>query len=209
MAIINYATHEVQLKVILWGPPGSGRTATLTQLHSASPNARTGLAIPEGESAKPLSFSFPAGPSAAFEGFETRIEFQTLPRGVSGERALWRLLRDVDGIVLVADSQWERLEDNVKSLQEIEDILKKDGSLLEEVVFVLQYNKRDLPDVAPANYIDFLLNNRPTPAQVFETVATTGENIPAMQKALAEKVQARFEESWAKEPAGVEEPARA
>jgi hypothetical protein len=192
MAIVNYITHEVQLKIVLHGAPGSGRAETLKQLHASSPESKGGLAIPESDSGKPLSFSFAAGPSGIFDGFETRIAFHTLPHGVSEGRALWELLRDADGIVLVADSQWEKLEDNVKCLQAIEEILKKDDSSVEELVFALQYNKRDLPDVAPASYIDFLLNNRPKPAQVFETVATTGENVPAMREFLVEKVLSQF-----------------
>jgi len=98
--------------------------------------------------------------------------------------------------VLVADSRWEKLEDDAKSLQEIEAALKADGLALDELPWVLQYNKRDLPDVAPANYIDFLLNNRPNPARVFETVATSGENLPELRKAIVERVLARFAESY-------------
>ena len=198
MAIINYKTHEVQLKIALHGPPSSGRATTLAQLHSLSPDSKDGLAIPEGESGKPVFFSFAAGPSQVFEGFETRFEFYALSGKVSDEKALRVLLRDADGVVLVADSQWERLEDDVKSLQDIEEALKKEGGSLEEVAFALQYNKRDLADVAPGNYMDFLLNNRPNPAQTFETVATNGESIAAMQKALLERVSAKFAESYSK-----------
>jgi len=210
MPIVNYATREVHLKIVLHGPPSSGRATTLAKLHASNQGraSLSGLAIPAKEFGEALSFSFLADAPNSF-GFGTRFEFHTLSGPLSSGRSLQLLLRDADGIVLVADSQWEKLEDNVKSLQEIEENLKKEDAALEDVPCVLQYNKRDLPDIAPANYIDFLLNNRPNPAPVFETVATTGENLPAMQQALMERVLERLAESYPQEPAAVAEPVAA
>jgi len=201
MPIINYTAREVQLKIVLHGPPSSGRAATMVKLHSCNEGraSLSGLAIPAKEPGKTLAFSFLADTPNSF-GFATRFEFHALSGPLSSERSLQLLLRDADGIILVADSQWEKLEDNVKSLQEIEENLKKEDAALDEMPYVLQYNKRDLPDIAPTNYVDFLLNNRPNPAPVFETVATTGENLPAMQEALMERVVTRLAASYPQEP---------
>jgi len=162
MPIINYTAREVQLKIVLHGPPSSGRAATMVKLHSCNEGraSLSGLAIPAKEPGKTLAFSFLADTPNSF-GFATRFEFHALSGPLSSERSLQLLLRDADGIILVADSQWEKLEDNVKSLQEIEENLKKEDAALDEMPYVLQYNKRDLPDIAPTNYVDFLLNNRP------------------------------------------------
>ncbi|GEM_PF-5515991 len=207
MPIINFTTREVRLKIALHGTPASGRAATLAKLHADSPASKGGLAIPEDAKDKPFSFSFSGEDRSVFEGFTTRFEFHSLTGGPSSPDSVRLLLRDADGVVFVVDSQWEKLEDNLQSLQEAEEALKADGSALDEIPWVLQYNKRDLPEVAPANYIDFLLNNRSKPAPVFETVATTGDGIPALRKAIVERVLARFAEEYGQKLVAPEEQA--
>jgi signal recognition particle receptor subunit beta len=87
------------------------------------------------------------------------------------------VLRGVDGIVFVADSQWDRLPDNVESFKNLEENLREYDYDLDELPYVIQYNKRDLPNVAPIEYLDFLLNRRPRRVPCFEAVAVDGAGV--------------------------------
>ena len=87
------------------------------------------------------------------------------------------VLRGVDGIVFVADSQWDRLRENVESFRNLEENLKEYGYNLDEIPYVIQYNKRDLPNVAPVEYLEYLLNRRGRRVPYFESVAVEGKGV--------------------------------
>jgi hypothetical protein len=87
------------------------------------------------------------------------------------------VLRGVDGIVFVADSQWDRLHENVESFRNLEENLKEYGYRLDEIPYVIQYNKRDLPNVAPVEYLEYMLNRRSRRVPYFESVAVEGKGV--------------------------------
>ena len=102
------------------------------------------------------------------------------------------VLRSVDGVILVADSQWDKMEENVLSFRNLEQNLQKQNLALEHVPIVLQYNKRDLPNIAPRNYLEYLLNNRKKRLQSFECVASTGRNVFSALDAVTQLLLHKF-----------------
>jgi hypothetical protein len=96
----------------------------------------------------------------AIKGFRTKFQLYTVPGQVIYNTTRQLVLRGVDGVVFVADSQYEKMQENVKSFQNLEENLRTLDLNLADIPYVLQYNKRDLPNVAPVEYLDFLLNNR-------------------------------------------------
>src|SRR5437870_13004898 len=106
----------------------------------------------------------------SIKGFKTKFQLYTVPGQVIYNATRQLVLRSVDGIVFVADSQWEKMEDNVESFKNLEDNLAKQNMSLDDVPYVLQYNKRDRPNIALVNYLAYLLNNRKKRMQSFEVV---------------------------------------
>ena len=102
------------------------------------------------------------------------------------------VLRSVDGIVFVADSQWDKMEENVESFKNLEDNLAKQNISMDEIPYVVQYNKRDLPNIAPVNYLEFLLNNRKRRVQSFEVVSSTGQNVFAALNSVSQLLLHKF-----------------
>jgi signal recognition particle receptor subunit beta len=95
-------------------------------------------------------------------------------------------------MVFVADSQWEKMEENVESFKNLEDNLAKQNMSLDDVPYVLQYNKRDLQNIAPVNYLDYVLNNRKKRVQSFEVVSSTGQNVFATLNAVSQILLHKF-----------------
>ena len=114
-------------------------------------------------------------------------------------------LRQADGVVFVADSQMDRQRDNVHAFQSLEANLRINGSNLDRLPLVLQYNKRDLPNSAPVEYLEFLLNNRPAPRLSFEADAKSGRNVLATLNANSQAVLAQFQASQQKQGEAVRE----
>ena len=107
----------------------------------------------------------------AIKGFKTKFQLYTVPGQVIYNTTRQLVLRGVDGIVFVADSQYEKMEENVKSFSNLEENLRTLNMDLGDIPYVVQYNKRDLPNVAPVEYMDFLLNNRQTQVPSFTACA--------------------------------------
>jgi hypothetical protein len=101
-------------------------------------------------------------------------------------------LRSVDGVIFVADSQWEKMEENVESFRNLEENLAQQNIALGEIPCVIQYNKRDLTNVAPINYLEFLLNNRKKRVQSFEVISSTGQNVFASLNAVSQMLLHKF-----------------
>src|SRR5436190_22600960 len=95
-------------------------------------------------------------------------------------------------MVFVADSQWEKMEENVESFKNLEDNLAKQNVSLDEIPYVLQYNKRDLENIAPVNYLEYVLNNRKRRVQSFEVISSTGQNVFASLNAVSQILLHKF-----------------
>ena len=163
MAIINQATKELQVKIVYYGPALGGKTTNLVQVHDhvqTSEGNKGKLVSLATSSDRTLFFDFLPIEAVAIRGFRTKFQLYTVPGQVIYNTTRQLVLRGVDGIVFVADSQYEKMEENVKSFHNLEENLKTLDLDLKEIPYVLQYNKRDLPNAAPVEYMEFLLNNR-------------------------------------------------
>jgi mutual gliding-motility protein MglA len=181
MAIINQATRELQVKIVYYGPAKSGKTTNLEQVHSnvQVPNASakgkmTSLAT---SSDRTLFFDFFPLEAVAIKGFKTKFALFTVPGQVIYNATRQIVLRGVDGIVFVADSQYDKMEENIETFRHLEDNLKTLNLDLKDIPYVIQYNKRDMPDVAPVDYMEYVLNNREVQVPSFEAAASNCEGV--------------------------------
>jgi len=164
MAIINQATKELQIKIVYYGPALCGKTTNLVQVHAnvqtATPESKGKLVSLATSSDRTLFFDFLPIEAMAIKGFKTKFQLYTVPGQVIYNTTRQLVLRGVDGIVFVADSQYEKMAENVESFNNLEDNLKNLKLNLADIPYVIQYNKRDVPEVAPVEYMEYLLNNR-------------------------------------------------
>ena len=139
-----------------------------------------------------LFFDFLPVDAMILRGFKTKFQLYTVPGQVVYNTTRQLVLRSVDGVVFVADSQWDKIHEGVESFRNLEENLRKQHLTLDELPYVLQYNKRDLPDVAPVSYLEFLFNNRRKRTQTFEAVATTGYSVFSALDAVTQVVLNKF-----------------
>jgi signal recognition particle receptor subunit beta len=178
MSIINYATREISFKIVYYGPGVAGKTVNLQYIHRALPDVNRGnmVSLATGDD-RTLFFDFLPVSAVTVKNFTARFQLYTVPGQVYYNMTRKLVLRGVDGIVFVADSQWERLRENVESFRNLEENLAEYGYNLDQIPYVLQYNKRDLPNVAPLEYLEYLLNRRPRRVPCFEAVAVDGKGV--------------------------------
>jgi hypothetical protein len=179
MAIINQATKELQVKIVYYGPGKGGKTTNLEQVHGnvQGVQEKGKLVSLATSSDRTLFFDFLPIEAMAIKGYKTKFQLYTVPGQVIYNTTRQLVLRGVDGIVFVADSQYDKMAENVESFQNLEDNLRTLKLNFSEIPYVLQYNKRDLPNVAPTEYLDFLLNNRETQVPSFEAVASQCQGV--------------------------------
>jgi hypothetical protein len=176
MSIINQATKELQVKIVYYGPGKGGKTTNLEQIH-ANVQDKGKLVSLATNADRTLFFDFLPIDAVAVKGFKTKFQLYTVPGQVIYNNTRQLVLRGVDGIVFVADSQYDKMAENVESFQNLEDNLKALKLDLAQVPYVLQFNKRDLPDAAPVDFMEFLLNNRPVQVPSFASVASKCEGV--------------------------------
>src|SRR6188768_2397365 len=181
MAIINQATKELQIKIVYYGPALCGKTTNLAQVHAnvqtATPESKGKLVSLATSSDRTLFFDFLPIETMAIKGFKTKFQLYTVPGQVIYNTTRQLVLRGVDGVVFVADSQYDKMEENVKSFQNLQENLRCLKLNIDEIPYVLQYNKRDLPNVAPVEYLDFVLNNRDVQVPSFAAAAHKCEGV--------------------------------
>jgi signal recognition particle receptor subunit beta len=180
MAIINQATKELQVKIVYYGPAMCGKTTNLVQVHdhvqtqSGNKGKLVSLAT---SSDRTLFFDFLPIEAMSIKGFKTKFQLYTVPGQVIYNTTRQLVLRGVDGIVFCADSQYEKMQENLESFQNLQENLKCLKMNIDEIPYVLQYNKRDLPNVAPVEYLDFVLNNRDVQVPSFAAAAHKCEGV--------------------------------
>ncbi|HXG48776.1 MAG TPA: ADP-ribosylation factor-like protein [Methylomirabilota bacterium] len=180
MAIINQASKELQVKIVYYGPAMGGKTTNLVKVHDHVQTAQGNkgkLVSLATSSDRTLFFDFLPIEAVAIKGFKTKFQLYTVPGQVIYNTTRQLVLRGVDGIVFVADSQYEKMEENVKSFQNLEENLRALNLNLADIPYVLQYNKRDLPNAAPMEYLEFLLNNRDVQVPSFSASASRCEGV--------------------------------
>jgi len=155
-----------------------GKTTNLQYVHKSIPQANKGnLVSLATDQDRTLFFDFLPVEAIQMHGFTTKFQLYTVPGQVHYNATRKLVLRGVDGIVFVADSQWNKMQENVESFRNLGENLAEYNYSLDEIPLVLQYNKRDLAAIAPVEYMEFLLNRRATRVAAFESIATEGRGV--------------------------------
>ncbi|HXU39139.1 MAG TPA: GTPase domain-containing protein [Blastocatellia bacterium] len=187
MTFINYASREINCKIVYYGPGLGGKTTNLQYIYdSTAAQAKGKLISLATETDRTLFFDFLPLDLGTVRGFKTRFHLYTVPGQVFYDASRKLILKGVDGMVFVADSQRERMDANVESLFNLELNLKQHGYDLMKVPYVLQLNKRDLPNVVSAAELTAELRRKGEP--VFEGVANRGVGVFDTLKAVAKQV---------------------
>jgi len=159
MSLINYASREINCKLVYYGPGLGGKTTNLEYIYEkVAPTAKGKLISLATETERTLFFDFLPVDLGTIRGFKTRFHLYTVPGQVYYNASRKLILKGVDGVVFVADSQLERMEANLESMQNLYDNMAQHGYDLTRMPFVIQYNKRDLPNAAPIQELQDALN---------------------------------------------------
>ncbi len=194
MTFINYASREINCKIVYYGPGLCGKTTNLQHIFEATaPQSRGKLISLATETDRTLFFDFMPLELGTVRGFKTRFHLYTVPGQVFYDASRKLILKGVDGVVFVADSQEERMDANIESLYNLEENLKTQGYDLMKIPYVLQLNKRDLPNVIPAADLSAELMRREEP--VVEAIASTGAGVFDTLKAVAKQVLTELRKS--------------
>jgi hypothetical protein len=187
MTFINYASREINCKIVYYGPGLCGKTTNLQYIYDkTNPNAKGKLISLATETDRTLFFDFLPLELGTVRGFRTRFHLYTVPGQVFYDASRKLILKGVDGVIFVADSQVERMDANVESVENLQANLKTQGYDINTIPFVLQLNKRDLPNVAPVAEMKQLLMRKEQP--VFEAVASKGPGVFETLKGVAKLV---------------------
>ena len=187
MSFINYMAREINCKVVYYGPGLCGKTTNLQYIYERSSADSKGKMISLAtETERTLFFDFLPLALGEIRGFKTRFHLYTVPGQVFYDASRKLILKGVDGVVFVADSQIARMEANEESLANLRVNLAEQGYSLDKIPYVIQYNKRDMPSVAPVEELRALLNPQGVPD--FEAVAATGVGVFETLKAVAKLV---------------------
>jgi hypothetical protein len=187
MSFINYASREINCKIVYYGPGLCGKTTNLQFVYQkTAPEAKGKMISLATETERTLFFDFLPLALGEIRGFKTRFHLYTVPGQVFYDASRKLILKGVDGVVFVADSQEERLDANIESMENLKVNLEEQGYQLEKLPFVIQYNKRDLPNVTPLEELRQLLN--PDGVPDYEACATTGEGVFETLKAVAKLI---------------------
>ena len=187
MSLINYASREINCKIVYYGPGLGGKTTNIKYIYSKiSPGIRGKLISLATELDRTLFFDFLPVDIGTIKGFKTRFHLYTVPGQIYYNASRKLILKGVDGIIYVADSQIERFEDNIVSRENMKENLATIGLNIINIPLVIQYNKRDLPNISPLDKLERVLN--PVKLPSFEAVATQGIGVFDTLKACSKLV---------------------
>ena len=196
MAIFNLAKREIDLKIVYCGPAMCGKTTNVQFIHKMLGPQQSGelVSLPTKDD-RTLFFDFLLM-ERYISGLKTRFHIYTVPGQVQYALTRRAVLVGVDGIVFVIDSQTSKLQENIESLKDMEDHLRFYKKDLTAFPFVLQYNKRDLPDIMPVDELNATFNSSNIPA--FESCAVTGKGVAATLNAICKLVQKNVDSGTAR-----------
>ena len=190
MALVNYGTKEITFKLVYYGTGLGGKTTNLKIIHSQlAPQTRGELVSLATETERTLFFDFMPLDLGTINGFKARISMYTVPGQEEYNKSRKLILRDVDGIVFVADSNVTRSDENQISLNNMMENLNEYRLTLSDIPWVLQYNKRDLPTAMTIERMESELNKLNVPA--YEAVAMDGKGVFATLKAVTKMMLQR------------------
>jgi len=189
MTFINYASREINCKIVYYGPGLCGKTTNLQYIYDkTNPNAKGKLISLATETDRTLFFDFLPLELGTVRGFKTRFHLYTVPGQVFYDASRKLILKGVDGVIFVADSQTERMDANLESIDNLVVNLKSQGYDLLTIPYVLQLNKRDLPNVVSAEEMRRLLTRKAVPEPTFDAVASKGIGVFETLKGVAKLV---------------------
>jgi signal recognition particle receptor subunit beta len=187
MSFINYMAREINCKIVYYGPGLCGKTTNLQHIYErTNPDAKGKMISLATETERTLFFDFLPLSLGEIRGFKTRFHLYTVPGQVFYDASRKLILKGVDGVIFVADSQLERVEANLESVDNLRTNLAEQGYNLDKLPYVIQYNKRDLPNAVDVAELRAQLN--PTGVPDFEAVARTGEGVFETLKAVSKLV---------------------
>lgn len=195
MSFINYSSREINCKIVYYGPGLCGKTTNLQYIYKhTNPEQKGKLISLATETERTLFFDFLPLHLGDIKGFKVRFHLYTVPGQVFYAASRKLILKGVDGVVFVADSQIDRMEANIESIEDLRINLAEQGYDLDKIPFVIQYNKRDLPNVAPIEEMNKILN--PNGIPWFESVATDGRGVFETLKGIARLVLLELKKSY-------------
>ena len=187
MSFINYMAREINCKIVYYGPGLCGKTTNLQYIYKrTNPDAKGKMISLATETERTLFFDFLPLSLGEIRGFKTRFHLYTVPGQVFYDASRKLILKGVDGVVFVADSQIARMEANLESMENLRSNLAEQGYSLDSIPCVIQYNKRDMPSIVPVAELRRELN--PMGAPDFEGVAPQGVGVFDTLKAVAKLV---------------------
>jgi signal recognition particle receptor subunit beta len=187
VSFINYMAREINCKIVYYGPGLCGKTTNLQYIYKrTNPEAKGKMISLATETERTLFFDFLPLSLGEIRGFKTRFHLYTVPGQVFYDASRKLILKGVDGVIFVADSQLERLEANQESLDNLRTNLAEHGYSLDKMPYVIQYNKRDLPNALPLDELRQLLN--PVGVLDYEASARTGQGVFETLKAVSKLV---------------------
>ena len=195
MSLVNYSTREITSKIVYYGPGRSGKTTNLQYIHGQVPEERRGRMVSLAtETDRTLFFDFLPLDLGSISGFQTRFQLYTVPGQVYYDATRKLVLQGADGVVFVADSQRAQQDENVESFRNLQVNLLEQGVDPRTIPIVLQYNKRDLPDVMSVDEIDDLINYRDLPR--YEARALAGAGVFDTLRGISEQVLRRLSQRF-------------
>ncbi|MBI3995815.1 MAG: GTPase domain-containing protein [Nitrospirae bacterium] len=187
MSFINYSAREINCKLVFYGPGLCGKTTNLQYIYKkTNPDSKGKMISLATESERTLFFDFLPLALGNIKGFKVRFHLYTVPGQVFYDASRKLILKGVDGVVFVADSQAERMEANIESMENLRKNLQEQGYNLDQLPFVIQYNKRDLPNAVSMEELNQALNPKGVP--FFEAVAPQGQGVFETLKEIAKQV---------------------
>ena len=187
MAFINHAAKEINCKIVYYGPGLCGKTTNLQYIYKTTAENRKGKMISLAtETDRTLYFDFLPLDIGNIHGFKVKFQLYTVPGQVFYNASRKLILKGADGVIFVADSQEERFEANIESLENLKENLMENNLSLDTIPYVLQLNKRDLPNIVPVEELVNELRYKGEP--YFEAVAIQGSGVFETFKACAKQV---------------------
>ncbi len=187
MSFVNYHTKEINCKVVYYGPGLGGKTTNIQYVYQkTSSDNKSNMVTLNTENERTLFFDFLPLELGEIRGFKTRFHLYTVPGQVFYEASRKLILRGVDGIVFVADSQIEKMEANIQSLESLKHNLLEQGYDISKLPIVMQWNKRDLPNISPISELEKSLNTLDFPS--FEASALKGSGVFETLKMISKLV---------------------
>jgi len=187
MSFVNDKSKEIHCKLVYYGPSLGGKTTNVQWIYQkAAKDQGQNLNIMDTPNERTLFFDFLPIFIGDIRGYKTRFHLYTVPGQVVYDASRKLIMKGLDGVVFVADSQAERMEENLESLKNLEINLEQQGYNIREIPLIIQYNKRDLPSALPVSELRKALNKYNSPD--FEAIAAQGVGVFESLKTISKTI---------------------